>query len=141
MVRRYGTFACLAMACLGMLLMSASPATATRGELPNPEPLWQAFPLNPTGERLVKTEALGAFVPASDRDPGGHVFGATHLVLLCAALVPLVALLRLRVRRSRPSKANDDGSDRLLGFSIIGAVVAGEALYGFSIYTLVVLLL
>jgi hypothetical protein len=150
MFRRYRTFACLTMACFGTLLTCASPAFATRGEFPNPKPLWKAFPLNPTGERVVKTnerpfvppatEALGAFVPASDRDPG-RSFPPILLVLLCATLVALLTLFRLCVRGSTPPKANDDGSERLLGFSIIGSFVVSQALYGYAIYTLVVLLL
>lgn len=145
MFRRYRTFGCLTMACFGTLLMCASPAlAASRGELPTPQPLWNAFPLNPTGERLVKattrpfvppnTEALEAFVPTSDTDPG-RILRPTLLVLL------LIALVRLGVRRPRLPKANDDGSDRPFALSIVGAIVAGEALYGYAIYSLVVLLL
>jgi hypothetical protein len=130
--------------------MCASPAVATTGELPTPEPLWKAFPLNPTGERLVTQElplipqttvALDRFVPASDRStrPGpALVVRATVFVLLCIAFV---AFLRLFLWRSWSPAANEDSSDRLQAASFIGAAIAAEAVYGYAIYTLVVLLL
>jgi hypothetical protein len=138
------------VACVGTLLISASPAFATRGERPTLEPLWKAFPLDPLGEGVVKTtkrpfvpattEALGALVPHSYGDPA-RSFRPTALVLLCATLVALLAVFRLSVRGSRPPKANDEGPERLFAFSIVGALVVSQALYGYAIYTLVVLLL
>jgi len=126
--------------------MCASPAIAAHVE-PTAEPLWNAFPLNPPGKRLVKTgehhfvppttDALEAFVPASDRDPGG-IFGPT---LLCVLFAAVVAPLLLCLRRSKPPKPNSDGSDRLVVFSVIGAMVAAETLYAYASFTLVVPLL
>ena len=149
MPRRCGTFACLALACLGMLLMSASPAIATHGELPNPEPLWKAFPLNPTDQSLVKTKkvplvppttvALDRFVPAADRTRPERLFvPAAVFVLLCMAFV---AFLRLFLWRSWSPAANEHSSDRLQAASFVGTAVTAEAIFGYAIYTLVVLLL
>ena len=148
MFRRYRTFACLTVACVGTLLMCASPAIAVRRE-PTPEQLWKAFPLNPAGKRLVKTEtrpfvpptteAVEAFVPASDKAPR-LIVRPTLLVLLCA-FITLFALFRLSLRRSSSHEANQVGSHaRLLTFSVIGAIVAAQALYGYAIYTVVLLL-
>lgn len=154
MFQQYRAFACLTMACFGTLLVCASPAIAVRGERSTPETLWKAFPLNPTGERLVKTdrpfvppttEALEEFVPASDSDTR-HIVRPILLVSLYAALIALIALVPLlgrSLRRSRfRPKANEGGShDRLLGLSFIGAIVAAEVLYGYGIYSIVVLVL
>lgn len=151
MLRRYRAFAYLTMACVGTLLMCASPAVASAGELPTPEPLWKAFPLNPTDERLVKTTdlplippttvALDRLVPASERSPrpgSGLIVRATVFVLLCIAFV---AFLRLFLRRAWSPEANEHSSDRIQAASFIGAAIAAEAVYGYAIYTLVVLLL
>ena len=153
MFRRYGTCACLTVACVGTLLMSASPALAVRVE-PTGEPLWTAFPLNPTGQRLVRTEEHPFVTPtatalkASDGDWRFIVSRARLLVLLCAALIApillcaLFRLFRLFLRRPRWSNANGDGSGgRVLAFSIIGSMVAAEVLYGYAAYTVLVLLL
>ena len=141
MLRRFRPFACLVTACFLMVLVSASPAVASSDQFPNLKPLWKAYSLNPTGERLAKTNerpfvppttgAIKAVTPASDRDWGG-IF---HTALLCVLFAALVAPFLFR---SRPAK-NDGGSDRLLKFSFIGAVVAVEALYAYAILTLVVL--
>jgi hypothetical protein len=133
--------------------MSASPAIATR-VVPTAEPLWNIYPLNPTGQHLVSTEEhpfvppIAAAVEASDRDGRVIVSRARLLVLLCAALIaPIVLCLlfrlsRLFLRGSRWSNANGDVSGgRLLAFSIIGSMVAAEVLYGYVVYTVLVLLL
>jgi hypothetical protein len=152
MLRRYRTIACPTMACVGTLLMCASPAVAaTTGELPTPEPLWKAFPLNPPDERVVKakehplipptTVALDRFVPASERSPRpgpGLILRATVFGLLCMAFI---AFLRLFLWRSWSPAANDGSSDRLQAASFLGAAIAAEAVYGYAIYTIVVLLL
>ena len=146
MLRRYRAFACLAMTCVGTLLVCPSPAIAVGGE-PTAEPLWRAFPLNPTGGRLVETvspttEALGALVHASDRDGQSIVSGVNLLAFLCAALIALSAFIALSRSRSNRLKANEDGvKDRTLAFSFIGSVVVAEVLWGYGIYTVVVLLL
>jgi hypothetical protein len=166
MFQRYWAGACLTVACAGTLLMCASPAIAVRVE-PTAEPLWNAFPLHPPGKRFVKTgehhfvppttDTLEAFVPASDGDRRLIVSRATLLVLSCAALIAPIVLFRLfqflrlfllfrlfRLFLHPPSspKANQDGSGgRLLALSIIGSMVAAEVLYGYAIYTVVVLLL
>jgi hypothetical protein len=143
--------------------MCASPAIAAHVE-PTAEPLWNAFPLNQPGKGLVKTgehhfvppttDALEAFVPASDGDRRLVVSRATLLVLSCAALIaPMVLFRLLRLLRlfllfrlfrhpARSPKANQDGSGgRLLALSIIGGMVGSEVLYGYVIYTVVVPLL
>ena len=147
MFRRYRPLYCLVMTCFVALLVSASPAIASRGEFPNLEPLWKAYPLN-TGERPVKTNerpfvppatgVVEAFIPTSNRDLGG-VFRPTLLLVLFAAVIAPV-LLKVSPRLMRP-KPNDDGSDRLFAYSVIGALVAAETLYGYAIFTLVAWLL
>jgi hypothetical protein len=166
MFQRYWAGACLTVACAGTLLMSASPVMAARVE-PTGEPLWKAFPLNPSGERLVKTrephfvppttDALETFVPSSDRDRRLIVSPATLLVLSCAALLAPIVLFRLfRFLRlfllfplfrlfphpsSSPKSNQHSFGGRLLALSIIGGMVAAEVLYGYAIYTVIVLLL
>jgi hypothetical protein len=166
MFQRYWAGACLTAACVGTLLMCASPAIAAHVE-PTAEPLWNAFPLYPPGKRFVETgehrfvppttDALEAFVPASDGDRRLIVSPATLLVLSCAALIAPIVLLRLfeflrlfllfrlfRLFSHPPSspKANQDGSGgRLFALSVIGGLVGAEVLYGYAIYTVVVLLL
>jgi hypothetical protein len=130
------------MACLVALLVSASPAIASRDEFSNLEPLWKAFPLHPTGERLLKanerpTMGVVEFIPASNRDLGDN-FSPTLLCVLFAAVVVPTLLCLNRLRQPKP---NDGGSDRLLVFSFIGALVAAETLYGYAIFILVVTLL
>jgi hypothetical protein len=142
MFRRFRPFACLVTACFLTLLVSASPAVASLGVVPNLEPLWKAYPLNPTGERLVKTNERPfvppttsvpeAVIPASDRDPGGIFRPA----LLCVLFAAVVAPILLYGPRKRPPKPNDDASGRLYAFSILGAMVALETLYGWAAYTL-----
>jgi hypothetical protein len=147
MFRRYRLLVCLVMACFVALLVSASPAIASPVMVPNLEPLWKAYPLHPSGERLAKTNErsfvppttgiVEAFIPASDRDPGG-IFRPTLLTFLLAALVaPMLVWVPLL---GRP-KPNNDGSDRLFKFSFIGTLVAAETLGGYAIYTLAVSLL
>lgn len=148
MFRRYRAFACLTVACVGTLLMCASPAIAVRGE-PTPEPLWKAFPLNPAVKRLVKTEtrptteALGALVPASHKasdEAPRLIVRPTLLVLLCA-FIAFFALFQLSLRRSSSHKAKRVGSHaRLLTFSVIGVLVVSQALYAYGIYSVVLLL-
>jgi len=141
MFRRFRSFACLITACFLTLLASASPAAATLGVVPNLEPLWKAYPLNPTGERLVKTNErpfvppTAAAIDASDRDGRFIVSRERLLVLLCAALIaPIVLCVLFRLFRL-------GSGGRLLAFSFIGGMVAAEVLYGYGIYTLVVPLL
>ena len=143
MFRRYRRLACLVLACFVALLVSASPAIASTGELPSLEPLWKAYPLNPRGERLVKTNedpflapttgVVEAFIPASDRGPERVV----RPTLLCVLFAALVFPLLLSLPRSRSPKPRDYDSDRLFKFSVIGALVAGETLYVYAIYILV----
>jgi hypothetical protein len=157
MFRRYGAGACLTVACAGTLLMCASPAIAAHVE-PTAEPLWNAFPLNPPGKRLAKTgehhfvppttDALEEFVPASDGDRRLIGSRGTLLVLSSAALIASIVLLRLlrflrgAGRVARSPKAKQDGSGgSLFALSMIGGMVAAEVLYGYGIYTVVVLLL
>ena len=140
--RRFRPYACVVTACLLTLLVSASPAVASLGVVPkNLEPLWKAYPLNSTGDRLVKTNER-PFVPptvaalkASDRDGRSIVSRARLLVLLCAALIPSLLLCVL----FRLSWLGSGG--RLLAFSFIGGTVAAEVLWGYAVYTAVVLLL
>jgi hypothetical protein len=157
MFQRYWAGACLTVACAGTLLMCASPAIAAHVE-PTAEPLWNAFPLHPPGKRLGKTgehhfvppttDALEAFVPVSDGDRRLIVSRATLLVLSCAALIGLIVLFRLlrflrgagRVESS-PRANQDRSGGRLLALSMIGGMVAAEVLYGYGLYTVVVLLL
>jgi hypothetical protein len=144
MFRRFRPFACLVTACFLTLLVSASPAAASLGVSPNLEPLWKAYPLNPTGERLVKTNeppvvlpttsVAEAVIPTSDRDLGGIFRRALLCVLLAAVVAPFLCLPR---SRSRALKPNHGGPGRLLAFSLIAAIVAAETLYGYAIYALV----
>lgn len=141
MSRRHRPLACLVMACFVALLVSTSPATASRGEFPNLERLWKAYPLHPTREDLLKanepTMGVVEFIPASNRDRGVNS-SPTLLCLLFAAVVAPTLLCLRQLRRPKPS---DEGSGRLLGVSVIGALVAAETLYGYAIVTLVVPLL
>jgi hypothetical protein len=164
MFQRYWAGVCLTAACAGTLLVCASPAIAVRVE-PTGEPLWNAFPLNPPGKRLGKTgehqfvppttDALEASVPASYRDRRLIVSPATLLVLACAALIAPIVLFRLfqflrlfllfrLFRRPASSpKANQVGSGgrRLFELWMIGGMIGAEVLYGYAIYTVVVLFL
>jgi hypothetical protein len=142
MFRRFRPFACLVTACFLTLLVSASPAVASLGVVPkNLEPLWKAYPLNSTSERLVKTN-VRPFVPptaaaleASDRDGRSMVSRARLLMILCAALIPSLLLCVL----FRLSWLGSGG--RLLAFSFIGGTVAAEVLWGYAVYTVLILLL
>jgi hypothetical protein len=54
------------LACLALLVVSAPAALAApKDPKPAPQKLWEAFPLNPTGERLGRSQETAPAKPAS----------------------------------------------------------------------------
>ena len=71
---------------------------------------------------------------------GGSLRRTLSVLLGVLLFAALLAPMWLCLHRSTSPNAND-GSDRLFGFSIIGAMVVAEVLYAYAIYTLVVTVL
>ena len=111
--RMFGRSSLLGLACVALVVVFLSPAlaSAARGPGPGPKPLLEAFPLNPTGERIVSPTYArpGVFRPpvqqaAGARSPGTDLFflaaiGGGSIVALLA-LVGLASVL-LRSASSR----------------------------------------
>ena len=70
---------------------------------------------------------------------GGSLRRTLSVLLGVLLFAALLAPMWLCLHRS--TSPIDDGSDRLFGFSIIGAMVVAEVLYAYAIYTLVVTVL
>lgn len=104
---------------LPLLLLAIGPPTALAAEeRPKPQPLWQAFPLNPTGEHLGsasrqpraqgRPEATSATkakeAPTETSRPSGAVLAlVAAAALLGLAMVGLTSVRRLSLRNHRSS--------------------------------------
>ena len=106
---------CLRAGLVALLLLAAgSPAALAGAEKPQPQPLWEAFPLNPTGKRLgsvsePSARALPEATTAVETSPQASRPSIAVLALLAGAALLALALVgfasvrRLSVRSHHAS--------------------------------------
>lgn len=100
-----------------LLLALGSPAAIAASEKPKPQPLWEAFPLNPTDKRLgsvylppaqgrpevVKVTKAGETPAQASRTNVTVLALFAGAALLALALVGFASMRRFSVRNHRPS--------------------------------------
>ncbi len=107
---------CIRVGLVALLLLTTGSSVAVAAlEKPEPQPLWKAFPLNPTGKRLGSIEQSPAQVrpeaaevlkveesPTEESRASALVLALGGAALLALALVAFASMRLLSVRSHRP---------------------------------------
>lgn len=107
---------CIRVGLVALFLLTTGSSVAVAAlEKPAPQPLWKAFPLNPTGKRLGSIEQSPAQVrpkaarvlrvaesPTEESRPSVLVLALGGAALLTLALVAFASMRLLSVRNHRP---------------------------------------